>query len=655
MAVVPMQKVRLVVHESDVDSALDIVQRTGALEFQATKTEEMTDLAEIDFPNAHLLPRVQHAVHFLEPYAPKVGLWKTLREGTQTELTENQISGKLQDTDVVESVVSDLEKLQVEFAEVNEKVRVLETQHKVLNDWKNLPIPLCDLSTSRTVTRLVEIKPVGKENLKLNEILESALNESKIPHQLTEVSSTQVAVTLSSESDLLTKADQIIESVNAFVVSVPEGKETVDVEFVSLSERLAAAKGERALLHDQSEHFAITHNKNLHIAAEILMWQRERFAVTESAQATKFTVVLEGWINANKRTEIETELSNAKLAASITDIEVAEDEEPPVEIENSPLIQPFEAVTRLYGMPGYKDLDPTVFLAGFFFLFFGMSLTDVGYGLFLMITSIIILTLFKVAPPIRMFAKLLLFVGFSTVLVGLLFGGYLGIAPEYLPEFLKKIQVYDPIGNPLPVFYTALGLGVFQVMAGMIIKIYSDYRNNQVMQGVLDQGPWLFVFTMAVLYLGVSTDLVSFLSVEQVINLIYVGVVMVVITSARKGDSVLEKIKNALLSLYDSIGYFSDILSYSRLLALGLATTALAFAVNLIAGMVLDVPYVGAILALAILIIGHLFTLAVNTLGAFIHSARLQFVEFFGKFIAGTGRSFAPLSRTEKHVTVRDE
>jgi V/A-type H+-transporting ATPase subunit I len=113
---------------------------------------------------------------------------------------------------------------------------------------------------------------------------------------------------------------------------------------------------------------------------------------------------------------------------------------------------------------------------------------------------------------------------------------------------------------------------------------------------------------------------------------------------------------NVFGSLYNSVGFLSDILSYSRLLALGLATTALAFAVNLIAGIVYEaVPYVGVVFAILILIIGHTFTLAVNTLGAFIHSARLQFVEFFGKFVVGTGRAFKPLARSYNHVTVTKE
>jgi V/A-type H+-transporting ATPase subunit I len=409
-------------------------------------------------------------------------------------------------------------------------------------------------------------------------------------------------------------------------------------------------------LLDQAEHFAQTHLKPLQIAAELLSWQKSRFDVVSHAQASRYTVFFDGWLNQNRREQVEAEFKEHNLAAVLSDLELTDGEEPPVEIENHPLVQPFEAVTRLYGMPGHKDLDPTAYLAGFFFLFFGLSLTDVGYGLFLMVAGALVVTVLKVSDATKLFAKLLFFVGLATVFAGALFGGYLGIDSAQLPQVLQDIAYYDPIGNPLPVFYLALSLGVFQVMVGMLLKIYSEYKNGRFVSGVIEQGPWFFTFCVAILALLTSLEYVAILPMAIVVNLIYVGVALVAISGFFRGEGgVFGKIMSSAARLYDSIGYFSDILSYSRLLALGLATTALAFAVNLIAGMVIDVPYVGLILAGIILLIGHAFNLAVNTLGAFIHSARLQFVEFFGKFIDGTGREFAPLTRTEEHVVVIDK
>jgi len=656
MAVVSMQKVQVVVHRTDTDALLDVLQRSGAMEFVEVDTTNISSIS-MEFPQAQLLPRVQHAIGFLTPYEAKRSLWRTLRDGSTTELSEAEVVKQAADTEAVAQVVSELETLQVEYAEKTDTVRQLEEQVTLLQLWKAVPIKLAELKTTSTYTQLVQ---VGADTQKgttssLLATLTEFLQAQDIPSQITSVSATLAAVTVAADAATPADLQKQLEGLGLEVIKAPAGTETPDVELVAVTQRLAAAKGELGLVHDQAEHFAQSHLGRLRIAAEVLSWERDRYATVGIGAATDSSVVLEGWINAAKRSALEATCAEKNIAAIMSDLEPNEGEEPPVDIVNNSFIQPFEVVTRLYGMPGHKDLDPTLFLAGFFFLFFGLSLTDVGYGVFLMAVAIMILTLFKVAPVVRTFAKLLLFMGLGSALVGLLFGGYLGIAPEALPSWLRAIQVFDPIGNPLPVFYLALGLGVFQVMVGMFLKIYSDARNGELMNGILDQGPWLFVFFVAIAYLGVTTGYVNFATPDQLINLIYVGLVLVVLASGRKGKTILEKVQSAALSLYNSIGYFSDILSYSRLLALGLATTALAFAVNLIAEIVSGTPVVGPVLAIVVLVIGHLFTLAVNTLGAFIHSARLQFVEFFGKFIAGTGREFKPLKRTAEHITIADE
>jgi V/A-type H+-transporting ATPase subunit I len=653
MSVVPMQKVRLAIYTPDIDQVLDTIQRYGAVEFHRADIPSQEEF-RVSFPYAELLPRVQHAVQFLSVYQPKKSLWRKLREGSTIEISETEITKRLANTDVILPLVEDFEDLQVEFTDVNERLRQLEEQHKILTNWSTLPVKLSDIETGKTKTLLVERTTRGHKD-KLADVLNSSLKELDLPFFLIPVDESRVAVSLSKTDSVIKEASELFDSLDLELVTPPAGKETPDVELVAVSEKLVATKNELALLHDQAEHFAQTHLSPLQIASEILTWQKDRYTVVAEASAQKYVTIFDGWLNQDKLPLIEEKLSANKLGAVFSELPINDDEEPPVDIVNSPLIRPFEAVTRLYGMPGYRDLDPTVFLAGFFFLFFGLSLTDVGYGLFLMTFSAVVLGLFKVGEAMKMFARLLFFVGLATVLVGMAFGGYLGFDPSIMPAPLQALQLFDPIGNPLPVFYLALGLGVFQVMVGMILKVYSEYRNGRLIDGLLDQGPWFITFCLAILYLGTTLGLVSLLPLATIVNLIYVAVIMIVLASGRRGETFLGKIQASASGLYDSIGYFSDILSYSRLLALGLATTALAFAVNMIASMVVDVPYVGYLLAGIILIIGHLFTLAVNTLGAFIHSARLQFVEFFGKFITGTGREFSPLSRSQKHITVRDE
>lgn len=651
MSVVPMQKVRLVVHVDDVDKVLNIIQRVSAVEFRTAAIEGKA--SNLQFPHAQLLPRVLHGVQFLEPYAVKKGLWKTLREGSLAELTEKDVERIINDTDVAQAIVDDLEQLQVEFADTTEKVRLLGEKHQLLLSWKGLPIRLADLTTEKTQTFLISnIHATEKETL---ESVLSAKLDGAVPFLVTPASTTQCAITMEKTDAAIAAVKTVVEETGSQIVTLPEGIETPEVEFVAVSDALAKAKGDLALLHDQAEHFAITHHNRLQIIGEVLHWQKERYDVVGEAAATMRTAVFDGWLNGGKRKQIEAEIEEQKLGAVFAELETVEGEEPPVDIENPALIRPFEAVTRLYGMPGYTDLDPTVFLAGFFFLFFGLCLTDVGYGLALVVASLFLLFFCKISDATRSFAKLLLFIGSATVLVGALFGGYLGVDPSLLPEPLQKIQKFDPVGNPLPVFYLALSLGVFQVMVGMMLKIYSEARNNRFVDGLLDQGPWLAMFGIGILYILTQIGYVDVLPTSVIGNLAIVDAAIIFIASGRNGEGILGKFLSAFAGLYAGVGHFSDILSYSRLLALGLATSALAFAVNLIASMVAGVPYIGFLLAAIILIIGHLFTLAINTLGAFIHSARLQFVEFFGKFISGTGKEFSPLKRSKKYVSITDD
>jgi len=650
MAVVSMQKVQAVIHQHDVDAFLACVQRHGVMEFTEVAEDTLTDLQAIA-PHAELLPRLQHAVQFLNPYEVKPSLLQKLRNGATTVFSENQITDRIADTDATNAVVCDVQALQVELAEKTAKVQHLEEQRELLKTWQAVTNKLSEIDTA-TTTSLLVVKPAELKE-ELSALVAEALSDEVAAYG-TEVIGSHALLTV--ENVQRSEVETLLTNAGLRIVTRPEGVETATVELSATEEKLAAAKGELGIVHDQAEHTAHTHLKDLRISQEILEWEQARFATLSAGASTTDTAVFNGWIMVDQLSAIEAELTDKNIAAAFSELEVGEDELPPVEIKNHSFFEPFEVVTRLYGMPGHKDLDPTMFLAGFFFLFFGLSLTDVGYGITLVVIAAIVLTFFKVAPAVRTFMKLLLFVGSASALLGMLFGGYLGIPMEALPQWMQAIQVFDPIGDPLPVFYLALSLGVFQIMFGLLLKIYSEARNGKLLDGIFDQAPWLFLFVIGILFVGVVTGYVSFVTTDTLIKLVYVGFVLVAVAAARKGEGLVGKLIAVLAAVYnDTIGYFSDILSYSRLLALGLATTALAFAINLIAELVSGTPIVGPILAFAILLFGHVLALVINTLGAFIHSARLQFVEFFSKFIDGTGRSFSPLSRSQRHITARDE
>ncbi len=661
MAVVEMKKVHFLFHKSDTEKVLTEIQNSSAVEVTGTIVDVDSGTVPMFFPNATLFAEVQKSLHFLISFEENKSLITKLLEGNTEFTSYENVIASLKDISVVKQLTSDILKLQNEEQQLREQIRILSEKQANLKKWSSLDISFADVKTEYTKTLFLEIseqKRRASNNLSLKTILEKQLEDIGEEILFHEVSQGLVAVTFyTADFDIEARLRAII-SENAIEQIHLEGEynHTIAQELQQINILLEETKGLYNALLGKIELFTKENISDLKLTHDALKWQEDRYAALALAGATGAVVSVTAWIKSAWISVITKNFNNSGIPVHIEEITITEDEVPPVEIENNRLIKPFEVITRLYGMPGHKDLDPTLFLAGFFFIFFGLSLTDVGYGMFLMIAALLLLFVFKVPKVIKNFATLLFAMGAASFSIGLLFGGYLGINVAVLPQFLQSLQQFDPIANPLPVFYLALGLGVVQIMFGMVLKIYSDARNNDLINGLLDQGPWLFLFVSVLLWLASSNQLFTAFNEQSFVYMTYMALVLIVVTSGRKGNSVFQKVQYSLLSLYQSIGYFSDILSYSRLLALGLATTALAFAVNLIADIVRDsVPVFGPVFAIVVLIIGHAFTLAVNTLGAFIHSARLQFVEFFGKFITDTGRSFKPLERKEQYVTITDK
>lgn len=662
MTVVPMKKVKFYVHKDQVVDALRVVQSVESTEFiaQADEENELDNPKDIETIASPLYPRVLQAISFLSAYELPSTTWSRLRKGTQVSVDDDVIKSHRSSISAIELMVADVEELQKQEIFKREHIKNLKKKLDDLSLWKDLPYRLDSLTTDSTVTFLIHsldtrVSSAKTDRISLADCLKDKISSNAYPYHIHEVDKDRVALTIATSYELATTLiESILTSCQSEVFDHTIGSDKPAIEIENVKSEIALAEDSYAKTIASIESYASEHLEDLRIKHDVLDWEVGCEQVIATAKSTSSVAVLKGWIKEPYIAVTKNRLKKEGLSVEVEVLENDEHEDPPVEIENSKFIRPFEFVTRLYGLPGHKDLDPTLFLAGFFFIFFGLSLTDVGYGVFLMFVALLMIFYFKLAKHIKQFSYLLFLMGLGSTLVGLLFGGYFGIDPKLLPSPLQALQQFDPISNPLPVFYLALGLGVVQVMFGMVLKIVSDIKNGKMLDGVLDQVPWLSLFVVIILYGSATLDLMFSGYVLQFEYLIYGSLVSIVLTSGRRGKSIIQKIQYSLLSLYQSINYFSDILSYSRLLALGLATTALAFAVNLIAEMVYEaVPYVGAVFALMVLIIGHTFTLAVNTLGAFIHSARLQFVEFFGKFVTSSGRVFKPLMRREEYVSIK--
>ena len=378
-----------------------------------------------------------------------------------------------------------------------------------------------------------------------------------------------------------------------------------------------------------------------------------------TAPASQTTVFLEGWVRKKDYPQLAKILESFD-GADIAPIEPAEGEEIPVDIENAPAVRPFEAVTRLYGMPIPTSIDPTVFLAPFFAIFFGLCVADGGYGLFLI--AVLAWILKKVQGDKKIF-RLLLVCAITTFLAGALTGSWFGDAiTSLLPEnsgvrmaldgIRQKMMLFDPMTQPMTFFLLALGLGYFQIQCGLLIAFFANLFKKDLAAAVWGQLVWI-IHLNCLLGLGLAKGGVipAGLAKPCGITVLFTSAGILLFTVRDGGWG--ERLGLGFYQLFSTVFYMGDTLSYARLMALGMVSSGFGMAVNVLVKLAASIPYVGWALGAIVFVLFHLLNIAMSMLGAFVHTMRLQFVEFFPKFFTGGGRDFVPLRKEYKYVQIK--
>jgi len=392
----------------------------------------------------------------------------------------------------------------------------------------------------------------------------------------------------------------------------------------------------------------------------------------------RFTFMLSAWIRQKDIALLEKRLFAEQQNAALFISQPQPEEEVPVVLENPYLIQPFEFITKIYGFPKYNEIDPTPYLAPFFFLYFGFCVSDVGYGLILVGLCWCVLKKFKMGPQGKRFFRLFLYCGISTIVVGALTGSWFGNLIDLLTQhsslflglkrFKDALIILDPMQEPTKLLGVALSFGILQVWFGNLVATVGNIKNRRYLDVLLDQVP-TFVFLFGLTGLGlVFLKLAAATQLALFKPAALAGTLGLLFTQGRAEQGWAAKLFYGAYNLYSAVsGYLSDVLSYSRLWALGLVTGVMASTINLISVQfsqifVSMVPFIdrfgfikaviSSIVLIAIFLAGHLIAFLMNLLGAFVHPVRLQFVEFFSKFFKAGGMGFRPFKMETKYITI---
>lgn len=369
----------------------------------------------------------------------------------------------------------------------------------------------------------------------------------------------------------------------------------------------------------------------------------EKFTADLAFAKTQSTYILEGWVPKEKADDIAAEIKSKTDNVVIYLNKPADDDIPPTLLDNPKLIKPFESITNMYSTPSYREKDPNFVMAIFFFIIFGMMMADAGYGLVLSLVCTFVVRFTHMEKGIKNLTGVFALGGISTIVWGVLFGSWFGL--ELLPPLW-----FNPLQEPIMLLATCLVLGVIHLMVGYGYQAYYLIKKKKVFDAVCDVG-FLYLLFIGIALLALPLALTSLPPIVGDIGLyvLLASLVLIFLTAGRHKKGIIGKIAGGFGGLYGLVNLFSDVLSYARIFGIALAGGAIASAFNSILE-VLAVTPVGIILAIPLGIFLHVFNLLISLLGAYVHNARLQFLEFYGKFYTGEGRLFSPMGERTKYI-----
>lgn len=670
MAVMPMQRIGIYALKSRRKPILELIQRRGVVEIHAEKAEDavfrQTDTAPAKARFENNTSTLQAALEALDKLEPeKKSLLAPLEGRTPIPLSRyEETAGAAGKTLRAASRVNALWK---KCADDRAEILRLEAQIRMLEPWSRLDISMRTTGTASTAAFIGSFPAEYTEEALKAEIARGAPEIDGVAVEVLSAGTQQTCAFLLCHASNGAKLEAFLRSIG-FTYPADRSKKPPQARMQDLNARIEKLRAEIDGAEAEIRTYAALRGA-MQYTIDYFSMRIEKYDVLGRLWQSPHVFVITGYIPAESAPALEKELTE-KFEAYVELETPAEDEDVPVKLKNNAFAAPVEGVLESYSMPGRKEIDPSTLMAVFYYFLFGMMLSDAGYGLLMVIGCGIALAKFKnMEESLRKFLKMFLYCGISTVFWGAMFGSFFGDAVTVIGKTFFNADIaipalwFTPLNEPMRLLLFSFLIGVIHLFAGLGAQFYQLARQGLWKDAIFDVVFWYMLVGGGILYLlsmQMFADMVSLgFTLPAAVGTAGaiaagIGAVGIVLTAGRESRSPFKRLLKGLYGLYGVSSYLSDILSYSRLLALGLATGVIASVFNQMGAMLGNSPAGVAVFVFAFLV-GHTLNLGINVLGAYVHTNRLQFVEFFGKFFEGGSRKFNPFSAKTKYFKITEE
>ena len=619
-------------HDENEELSKDVVE--GIIKY--VNNEELTHIDE-------RLYQLSNAISLIKKYDERKTRLRDVIHGNEN-YTFDELAKKVLSYDW-KKVSLELNKIGTQYSQIKSEISKKYTRYDEIDLWERLdvnPKELKNLKKVNTFLGTVPIKLKGTFIDGISELDKTYYEELKIVKD-----EVYYLVISSIDEKEKEKLAEVFRN-SSFTV------ENLDIDAVpqdyknGLQKEISELKKEKRRLKAQIKTYS-EDLTDLQAVYEYMQNKKLRIVESEKLAQTENTILIKGWIPTEKVSEFEKVIKDEagdNYYLTFTEAD-RDDATVPIKLKNGKIASTFENLTGMYAYPRYNEIDPTPLFTPFYILFFGMMGADVGYGLVLLLATIFVLKVVNLSSQMRKSVKFFFYLSFSVIFWGLLYGSYFGAT---IPGMWRLV---DPASQYNDLLIGSILFGVVHIFVGLAIKAYMLIRDGKSLEAVYDVLFWYMALIGGMLFLIFKLMNLSAVVANVSMWVMIAGMAGIVLTGGREAKGVGAKLGGGLYSLYGISSYVGDFVSYSRLMALGLSGGFIASAINMIAGMISG-SWVGMIFIPVILIAGHLFNMFLSFLGAYVHTSRLMYVEYFGKFYEGGGKPFKDFRTENKYINLDD-